>query len=148
MTLRHATNPARWADGSPRSQCNAFTLGYTDQPIDWSGFNLTAAMRERSTRTVERRRVLEGRDFTTPVGMAVRPVETIGPAITSAMPLSMTERLRAALATGPKSGDELAELLGVNIGAIGPLLKYDIKQQRVVRTGSPFAFSYALAGQT
>ncbi len=78
MTLRHATNPARWADGTPRSQGNGFTLGYSDQPIDWTGFNLTAAMRERSTRTVEHRRLAEGRDFTTPAGMAAMRVGTIG----------------------------------------------------------------------
>lgn len=45
-------NPARWADGSPRSQNNGFTLGLSNQPIDWGQLQRHANLRTTSSRTV------------------------------------------------------------------------------------------------
>lgn len=56
MSLIDPTNPARWADGAPRSQNNCFTQAFDGEPIDWAGFQARAKMSASSTRSVARTR--------------------------------------------------------------------------------------------
>jgi hypothetical protein len=55
-SLIDPNNPARWADGTPRSQNNGFTSGMTGEPIDWSGFTAALKRRDAQTKRIERAR--------------------------------------------------------------------------------------------
>lgn len=68
MSLIDPKNPARWRDGSLRSQGNGFTNGF-GEPISWAPLQHSATMRAASTRKVERARA-GGKDFSTIHGLS------------------------------------------------------------------------------
>ncbi|GER16716.1 hypothetical protein [Variovorax boronicumulans] len=62
VSLVDPTNPARWADGSPRSLNNAFVLGYSDTPRNFVA-ELQRESQARATSTRSRaKRVAAGTD--------------------------------------------------------------------------------------
>lgn len=52
MSLIDPKNPARWADGTERSQANGFTQGMTGEPIDWKRLQLRANNSKVATRNL------------------------------------------------------------------------------------------------
>lgn len=152
MTRRN--DGSRWPDGTPRSQNNAFT-GHTTadaQPIDWSAFNTTAALRQTAADNVDRRRA-KGAEVNPFLGVSSKVAaaqevlrDRHGGQYTTAKGASTnkTARLRAALVVGPGTCAELAAATGIPAKHVSPLLSHDINAGRVSRTGSGNAYVYSL----
>lgn len=72
MSLVDPTNPARWADGSPRCLTNAFTLGYaSDKPHGYLAMEIAKFGNARANSTkLRNRRIKNGTDNATLHGMS------------------------------------------------------------------------------
>lgn len=55
MTLRHPTNPALWADGTPRSQGNAFDTTYVPRDPNWRRQQFDENARRSASKIIARR---------------------------------------------------------------------------------------------
>lgn len=162
MSMVDQDNPALWSDGTPRSMFSGFTRGLSG---DWGDLFEQSKARERSAALAERRRAA-GKDLSTiyglsrkadkairkaPSKMPARPIErntqgTRGPnAGVGMLELSKTGRIRAALASGPKTSSYLAELVGVNVPRAISLMRNDVRQGRIVKIGTARPLLYALA---
>lgn len=152
--MKRRNDGSRWPDGTPRSQNNAFT-GHTTadaKPIDWSGFNITAALRQTAADNVDRRRA-KGTEKSRYLGVSAKVAaaqevlrDRHGGQYTTARAArgSKTARLRAALAVRPGTCAQLAAATGISAKLISPLLTHDINAGRVSRTGTGNAYVYSL----
>ncbi len=144
MSLIDPHNEALWSDGTPRSLRNGFALGLG---CDWSKEIHSATLRAASAKTVERKRA-EGTDQSTIHGLSkkVPKVDTRHhPRVM--LDHSVAGRMRAALASGPKTAVELAEATGILSKNVKSYLQNDVRKQRVVLLRDLFPFRYALPEQ-
>lgn len=146
-----------------KSRNNGFTMGLRQSDDEWRSITAAAAMKAASTSQVERSRKDLGVDPGTFYGISRKADEAMrisrhGGAYSRAtarrpsrMPkpkrVTKAQLLRDLLATGPKSGRELADALGTVPGKVRPLLDHDLSIGKVVvlRDKSPYRFSLASA---
>lgn len=114
------TNPALWADGSPRSQNTGFTLGFGDVQIDLRALQITGTRRRGSS----------------------------NPGPRGQQSGSKATRLRKALAASavPMTSRELAEATGIDIDMVPSCMQWSISNgQILVLREKPYRY-YVPAG--
>lgn len=150
-----------------KSPNNGFTMGLRTSDADWAGIVASSKARMASTAFVERKRD-SGIDPGAIYGISQKADQLIrqhkhggaysraaaanakkpkqrGPEVGYGLNAeSMTGKLRALLASGPKTGAELSAGTGVKPTAITGMLKNDVRRGRVIKSvdsGEPIRYS-------
>jgi hypothetical protein len=129
LTLVDRTNPAFWADGTPRSQNNGFTCGHGERLKDWA---VMATNASRSRKLSEQGGVFRQ----SPPGLIPSQPK----------PESKSGQIREVLKAMPMTGREIAALVGIDPATITAFMQNDIQHGRIIPLREFKPVRYALRG--
>jgi len=137
-----------------KSRNNGFTLGFSDEGIDWAKITAAAAKGTKITAHVERSRNERGVDPGAFYGISKKSDEMVrhGGAFTRARPRgkpqgeSMSARIRGLIKDGPKDSREIGELMGLTSRHVRGLLQWDVDHGKVKKVHGDGLVRYELTG--